>query len=103
MGQSRTIGAVKSFFSKNRRRLDLDRLAEEANAKMAASEMTDAAPQVRHTPVVTSLSCPSCTCCGGVWLLVLLQPGISRQFMSTYRLGRWHEVLIRNKELPVGF
>ncbi|BDA48420.1 probable nuclear receptor corepressor 1 at N-terminal half [Coccomyxa sp. Obi] len=51
MGQSRTIGAVKSFFSKNRRRLDLDRIAEDANAKMAASEMTDAALQQLAAPL----------------------------------------------------
>ena len=37
MGQSRTIGAVKSFFSKNRRRLELDRIAEGAAAAAAAT------------------------------------------------------------------
>ena len=46
MGQSRTIGAVKSFFSKNRRRLDLDRLADEAAAKLDAAEMANANLQV---------------------------------------------------------
>ena len=72
MGQSRTIGAVKSFFSKNRRRLDLDRIAEEANAKVAASDMTDAALQVGRTPahhvlvfihLVPSVVGSACCCC----------------------------------------
>jgi hypothetical protein len=57
MGQSRTIGAVKSFFSKNRRRLELDRLAEEAvnaAAAVASSGAGDAA--VDAAPQVTQLS-----------------------------------------------
>lgn len=33
MGQSRTLGAVRSYFSKNRKRLDFDRIADEAQAR----------------------------------------------------------------------
>lgn len=54
MGQSRTIGAVKSYFSKNRRRLDLDRLADEAAVKMG-SDMAD--QQVSFPSLNLSLSC----------------------------------------------
>ena len=38
MGQSRTLGAVRSYFSKNRKRLDLDRIAEEAQARAGGAD-----------------------------------------------------------------
>ena len=73
MRASRTIGAVKSYFSKNRRRLDLDRLAEEgarSGALAAAPEqlpqlLPDGHAQVRCPPALDSLSRPLCTrlCC----------------------------------------
>ncbi len=58
MGQSRTIGAVKSFFSKNRRRLDLDRLADNAAAKMEADEMANADLQVLLSSLTQSSVVP---------------------------------------------
>ena len=39
MGQSRTLGAVRSYFSKNRKRLDLDRIAEEAQVRGGAEAL----------------------------------------------------------------
>lgn len=39
MGQSRTLGAVRSYFSKNRKRLDFDRIAEEAQARGGAEAL----------------------------------------------------------------
>ena len=33
MGQSRTLGAVRSYFSKNRKRLDIERITSEAQAR----------------------------------------------------------------------
>lgn len=38
MGQSRTLGAVRSYFSKNRKRLDFDRIAEEAQARASGAD-----------------------------------------------------------------
>ena len=58
MGQSRTIGAVKSFFSKNRRRLDLDRLADDAAAKIEADEMANADLQVLLSSLTQSSVVP---------------------------------------------
>ena len=37
MGQSRTLGAVRSYFSKNRKRLDFDRVADEAQARIGGA------------------------------------------------------------------
>ena len=38
MGQSRTLGAVRSYFSKNRKRLDFDRVADEAQARIGGAD-----------------------------------------------------------------
>ena len=38
MGQSRTLGAVRSYFSKNRKRLDFDRIAEEAQVRASDAD-----------------------------------------------------------------
>ena len=38
MGQSRTLGAVRSYFSKNRKRLDFDRVADEAQARVGGAD-----------------------------------------------------------------
>ena len=46
MRASRTIGAVKSYFSKNRRRLDLDRLAEEGARSGAPAAAPEQLPQL---------------------------------------------------------
>ena len=57
MGQTRTIGAVKSYFSKNRRKLDLDKLAEGASARAAAEDAAaDALAQVHSTPTSPPLT-----------------------------------------------
>lgn len=77
MGQSRTIGAVKSFFSKNRRRLDLDRLADEAAAKLDAAEMANANLQV----TLYQFSCPPLDL--HLWKLI----GKQHVFSSCKRLG----------------
>ena len=39
MGQSRTLGAVRSYFSKNRKRLDFDSIAEEAQVRGGAAAL----------------------------------------------------------------
>ena len=38
MGQSRTLGAVRSYFSKNRKRLDFDRVADEMQARIGGAD-----------------------------------------------------------------
>ena len=49
MGQSRTLGAVRSYFSKNRKRLDFDRIAEEAQVREAdPGALPMLAQQVTH-------------------------------------------------------
>ena len=45
MGQTRTLGAVRSYFSKNRKRLDFDRLAEEAQARAAGPDALPSSAQ----------------------------------------------------------
>ena len=66
MGQSRTLGAVRSYFSKNRKRLDFDRIAEEAQARAGgADELSAPAQQVS----VLRLTWPPSASPGDAWLL----------------------------------
>jgi hypothetical protein len=91
MGQSRTIGAVKSFFSKNRRRLDLDRLADEAAAKLDAAEMANANLQV----TLCQFSCPPLDL--HLWNLIGRQHIFSQAvgFFSWSYLLRWLPFKVR--------
>lgn len=49
MGQSRTLGAVRSYFSKNRKRLDYERIANETQAQVSGVDVNVvSAQQVVH-------------------------------------------------------
>jgi hypothetical protein len=62
MGQTRTLGAVKSYYSKNRKRLDLDRLIEEGSARAAGADLAHAVDQVCPSFSVDNGRDKSATC-----------------------------------------